>query len=352
MRSMEYKDEMKNMCFLPPAFGRDVAIVLISSKKKLYDTAATIASIVDNSVETETYDILVLHDNLDYYDEDALMHINTRKNISIRLNKIEHSYNRGYVHIDKRFPHDLVTEAYLPFLVKRFNKMILVRPGFVVRSDISDLYGGAPETTGYKRYGNDKESFITVYNTNEFRIMYSSRAIADALNSFNNNTDSYYMALNPGIPKEGAETLGVYGDEELNNKLLYRTPFFEAKLYEIGEEKNSQQVICEKKWSGVYLFPFENVPKGGNVAIYGNGNVGHQFIDQIKKTNYCNLVAVCDRNKRDGIVSIDELKSINADKIIIAIASEAICDEVMEELRKQGIDTDKVVCGSHRELFI
>ncbi len=44
------------------------------------------------------------------------------------------------------------------------------------------------------------------------------------------------------------------------------------------------------------LFPFENIPKGSEVILYGFGSTGKDFASQILNSGYCKLSAIVDKN--------------------------------------------------------
>ena len=45
-----------------------------------------------------------------------------------------------------------------------------------------------------------------------------------------------------------------------------------------------------------YLFPFEKIPQGAKILIYGAGDVGQEYLQQIMMTGYCEVVGFIDRN--------------------------------------------------------
>lgn len=44
------------------------------------------------------------------------------------------------------------------------------------------------------------------------------------------------------------------------------------------------------------IFPFERIPRGSRVVIYGSGAIGESYIKQIDYTGYCEIKALLDRN--------------------------------------------------------
>lgn len=98
-----------------------------------------------------------------------------------------------------------------------------------------------------------------------------------------------------------------------------------------------------------YIFPYNLIEKGSKVAIYGFGNVGTDFFEQILYSGYCECVLCVDRNfetyekieKPFG--RIKELSSVKYDNIIIAIQNKKIADEVIESIKALGVDEKKII---------
>jgi len=44
-----------------------------------------------------------------------------------------------------------------------------------------------------------------------------------------------------------------------------------------------------------FLFPFSHIEKDAKIVLYGAGNVGRQFYDQILNSKYCNIVLWIDK---------------------------------------------------------
>ena len=106
--------------------------------------------------------------------------------------------------------------------------------------------------------------------------------------------------------------------------------------------------IYEKKIAvRPYLFPFGLVKKGETVVLWGAGNVGKVFYDQIKKTEYCKLVAWVDSNSdAEGILNPNALNRISFDRIVIAVLNKNVADEIKDRLNVMGIDSGKIIWTS------
>ena len=97
-----------------------------------------------------------------------------------------------------------------------------------------------------------------------------------------------------------------------------------------------------------YLFPFQYVNKKAKVILYGAGNVGQSYYEQIKDASYCQLVLWVDREYEKYIslglpvYGIEEIKNVDADIIVIAIQNCYMADEIKNQLMNEGIDKRKL----------
>lgn len=84
------------------------------------------------------------------------------------------------------------------------------------------------------------------------------------------------------------------------------------------------------------LFPFAKVPIGSRVIIYGYGQVGLNYVNQIKISNYCKLVGVVDKGweekKVKEVKSPKNLKKWDFDYVVIAVSSDILANEIKLEL--------------------
>ena len=99
-----------------------------------------------------------------------------------------------------------------------------------------------------------------------------------------------------------------------------------------------------------YLFPFGKNKQGSNIVIYGAGVIGNQYIEQLRVTNYANIVAVVDREWQKyeandiKIIGPEKLKDISFDKIVIAIKNDSVRNDVATNLfEKYCIPKSKIV---------
>lgn len=101
-----------------------------------------------------------------------------------------------------------------------------------------------------------------------------------------------------------------------------------------------KEIYGDFKKNDDFIFPFRKVPVDSRIVLYGAGQVGCSYYDQIKRSKYCKVVAWVDKNyikySNKKIVSCDELKKIKFDYIVIAIQSDVIRQEVANRLIEDG----------------
>lgn len=97
------------------------------------------------------------------------------------------------------------------------------------------------------------------------------------------------------------------------------------------------------KWKGNLLFPYKNIYKKEKIIIYGTGRFGLEFKDILLKCGDCEIVACMDRTGGEGIITLEELHTIDYDKIIIAVLLYDILTEIEQELLLRGVPEDKIV---------
>jgi len=100
-----------------------------------------------------------------------------------------------------------------------------------------------------------------------------------------------------------------------------------------------------------YLFPFDKVPKGSRIVLYGAGNVGEQFYEQVIETNFCEIVLWLDKNA-NGILAnkpgtIASLNFDDYDTVIIAIENELVAHDVKVILMDYGVPETKILHHVH-----
>lgn len=105
---------------------------------------------------------------------------------------------------------------------------------------------------------------------------------------------------------------------------------------------------CQRQNDRQYLFPYQLIPKGSRIALYGAGKVGKSFFRQLQKSGYCELSAWVDRSVRETegqMLSIPADMDWNGcDYVVVAIEMEERAESVKKELhQKYGISCNKLI---------
>lgn len=101
--------------------------------------------------------------------------------------------------------------------------------------------------------------------------------------------------------------------------------------------------------SYTFLFPFEKIPPGSKILLYGAGDVGHEYLTQILMTGYCDCLGFVDRafDKCPATVvpvySIEMIGQLSFEYIVIAMKTGIYVDEIRGKLKNHGVPSDKIV---------
>lgn len=131
------------------------------------------------------------------------------------------------------------------------------------------------------------------------------------------------------------------------------------------EEEMKLQVECYVRsfvsmminsWYGIerssimYSFPFQKILQGERIIIYGAGEVGKSFVNELIISDYAQIVGWVDRCYKSKkayngypISAPGELLKKSFDKICIAINSEEVAMQIKAELLDMGIQSEKIV---------
>ena len=135
-----------------------------------------------------------------------------------------------------------------------------------------------------------------------------------------------------------------YWDTILSKQFPYQMRWFVMKhVYnEIGIPYYDEDTVTP-----AIIFPFSQVEKGSNIAIYGAADNGRTYYRQVKTTNYCNVVAwvakTCGDDIKNLVSTPEVLKDCNYDYLILAVKKRETYLSIMNDLESMGVDTSKVI---------
>lgn len=113
-----------------------------------------------------------------------------------------------------------------------------------------------------------------------------------------------------------------------------RSDFYEEILYQ-NLNGGTQE---EENIFGTYLFPFDCVPRGADIILYGAGNVGKTFKKQVEATGWCNIMAWADKNysskegRKRKLINPVQIREISCEGILIAVEKETVARQIMKDI--------------------
>ncbi len=138
-------------------------------------------------------------------------------------------------------------------------------------------------------------------------------------------------------------------------------------LVEIQEIMNQYNILCEKELLLIsnikkmlqkpslryqnYQIPFDKIPYGSNVVIYGAGGAGKSIHYTIEKTGYCNIVQWVDKDyvkyMETGlpVKAPSEIRNMEFDYILIAVARQEVFEEIKGEIEQNIGKYDEKIIG-------
>ncbi len=99
----------------------------------------------------------------------------------------------------------------------------------------------------------------------------------------------------------------------------------------------------------VYLFPFEKVESGAKIILYGAGESGYEFYQQIMTTGYCEVIAWVDRQYQWyqylglSVISPDEAKWDGIDCVVVAVTDSGVFARIRESVLQREIPESRIV---------
>lgn len=102
--------------------------------------------------------------------------------------------------------------------------------------------------------------------------------------------------------------------------------------------------------SARYVFPYDIISQGANIIIYGAGNVGKSYVNELIRSNYATIVGLADKKSREinvynnvKVIDPQAIKEKEFDIILIAVFKEEAAIDIRTYLVELGISEEKIV---------
>lgn len=172
-------------------------------------------------------------------------------------------------------------------------------------------------------------------------------------------SESYYMHRQ----RENDAVPNYIESDRFFSEVYKMCEFLRKQMSECEYDFHSQidyfymySVELKKKCYGDYfyrrdfMFPFDKVEPNKQIILYGAGDMGRTYYNQLTKINYCSEIIWVDRsaesmNKQNinGISILYEDKTKESENVVIAIDNETVVNDVKNMLLQLGYDESKIV---------
>lgn len=168
----------------------------------------------------------------------------------------------------------------------------------------------------------------------------------------------YHYMIHPG------SMASSYGMESFQ-KILFLKRELQKAFETLGIWRQMQYQVDEYLyvflWNAVYknydldmvrvpfLFPYELVPKGSRIILYGAGIMGQSYWKCLQRGTYAQMVSWVDKNyqerKKSGlpVEALGDALYKGYDFIVVAVNKRGIAEEIKKELLEYGVKEDKII---------
>lgn len=97
------------------------------------------------------------------------------------------------------------------------------------------------------------------------------------------------------------------------------------------------------------VFPFNLIPQNSNIIFYGGGIAGKNYLSQVWATNWCQVIAVCDREqstlniRNTELILPSAIEQYDYDYIFVTPLDKNVREEIYNNLLNLGVSKDKVL---------
>lgn len=105
-----------------------------------------------------------------------------------------------------------------------------------------------------------------------------------------------------------------------------------------------------------FIFPYESIPRGSRVVLYGAGRMGQSYWKCLEYGEYAAVVAWIDSDYEEkrwtqwNVESPEVIKHKEYDYVLIAVLDEEIALEIRRNLLELGVETEKIIWKKRRRV--
>lgn len=138
-------------------------------------------------------------------------------------------------------------------------------------------------------------------------------------------------------------------------RLFIELGMLDKMKWQVENYVRSFLAVLIRDWYGMELspvmfcFPYNYIPKGSNVLVYGAGDVGRSYINDLKLSNYAEIAGWVDkkynrieRYSDTEIIAPEQIGEHEFDVLLIAVYDEKVSKEITKDLVNMGVDAEKI----------
>ena len=137
------------------------------------------------------------------------------------------------------------------------------------------------------------------------------------------------------------DNFNLYVSLDKQNNILYENL---GKIY-----KEPKLTFLNANGKKKYLFPKDAIKKGKRIILYGAGEVGMSYYQDLINDNEYSLIGWVDKNYTQykslgyDVSAVDLIMEKEYDNILLAIYNQNVATEIIEELGLIGVDSTKII---------
>lgn len=171
--------------------------------------------------------------------------------------------------------------------------------------------------------------FWLFHSYESFSALYSElkKALFEELDLFHNDKDYFF-------DENIYEQIRTIQEKDFTEFVFEKFSFYRREY-----KKLTKPAIIQK--------PYENIPEGSRIILYGAGRRGQKVCGSIICDKYCKIVAWVDRKPSGSklVASIDEIAGLKGkyDYVVIGVADKDLQKEIRKDLIEIGIEENQII---------
>lgn len=181
------KQTIKLLEEIKPRFSNRTAITIVFNEYFAPIASVNLQSIIENSEEKNTYDIILFNDGLNERTKNMLNEpFKGRKNFSVRFVDYRYAIVNYSFHTERGYTPIIYGRLVIPHILKEYDKIIYLDSDTIMNSDISELYNYKMENNLIAAVRDlPMIAWASVEGSDEYKNIYEILKLDDAIQYIN-----------------------------------------------------------------------------------------------------------------------------------------------------------------------